>query len=187
MVTLDGATHTAKLTAVFYDNSVATDVVTGVKAPLALTDPDTNLAMPEQSSRFAGSLATIGQADGQIVFASRLSHNPKLDVLNLVDSALGTAPPPTDGLAVATSNHGTLYVVDNGAGKILALDTSGWKSGTVFIGEPKDAGHPVVGVLNLQTGVITPLGNSFVSPKGLLFIPAEQQGDNGGEQGDISG
>jgi hypothetical protein len=39
-------------------------------------------------------------------------------------------------------------------------------------GEPSDNGNPLIGTLNLFTGQITPLGNTFVSPKGLLFVPS---------------
>jgi hypothetical protein len=66
--------------------------------------------------------------------------------------------------------------VDAQAGAIQALDTVGWARGTVFVGEPSDNGNPLIGVLNLYTGVITPLGNHFLSPKGLLFV-AEHPGD----------
>ena len=45
---------------------------------------------------------------------------------------------------------------------------------TVFVGEPNDNGNPLVGTLNLSTGQVTPLGNTFASPKGLLFLPSGQ-------------
>ena len=179
-VKFDTSTHTAKLTPVFYDNSMAVDAITGATVQLALSDPDTSFFLPHGTPRFAGALATIGQGDGQIVFATRLAHNPLLKVLTLTDNKPGNVP-PTDGLAAATSNHGTLYVVDAKAGKIYALDTTGWPAGTVFIGEPSDAGNPLVGTLNLFTGKITPLGNSFVSPKGLLFVPSGEGDDQGGD------
>ena len=178
-VTLVESTHTAKLTPIFNDNSPAKDAITGATVTLGLTDPDTNFLMPKAGERFGGFLATIGQADGQLVFASRLSGTPRIWVLTLTDNKAGNVP-PTDGLAVATSGHGTLYVVDNKAGKIYALDTTGCSRGTVFIGEPSDTGNPLVGTLNLHTGVIHPLANSFVSPKGLLFVPAPEI-EGGGE------
>ncbi len=162
-------TLTANLSPVFYDNSMATDALTGTTVQLALTDPDTNFAMPKQSPMFAGDLATVSQADGEIVFA-HLGQTPQLTVLPLTDNKPGNVP-PIDGLAVATSNSGTLYVVDAAAGTIQALDTTGWAAGTVFVGEPNDNGNPLIGTLNLSTGVITPLGNTFQSPKGLLFVP----------------
>jgi hypothetical protein len=185
-VTLDRHTLTAKLTPVFYDNSMATDALTGASVQLGLTDPDTNFVMPGESARFAGDLATISQADGQIVFAAHLQHNPQLTVLGVTDNKAGNVP-PIDGLAVATSNRGTLYVVDAKAGTIQALDTTGWKAGTVFVGEPSDNRNPLVGTLDLSSGIITPLGNSFQSPKGLLFVPAHDQGDDHGDLGAVTG
>ncbi|MCI4347259.1 MAG: hypothetical protein L3J97_01405 [Thermoplasmata archaeon] len=171
------ATHIAKLTPLFFDNSPATDAVSGATVRLGLTDPDTNFLMPPSGERFAGDLATIGQADGQIVFAAHLHGKPHLTVLNLTDNKTGNVP-PIDGFTVATSDRGTLYVVDAKAGTIEALDTSGWEKGTVFVGEPSDNGNPLIGVLNLHTGVVTSLGNHFASPKGLLFVPAGHGDDD---------
>jgi len=185
-VTLDSSTTTltAELTPVFFDNSMATDALTHSTVTLGLTDPDTNFAMPNESPQYAGDLATISQADGQIIFASHLDHSPQLTVLGLTDNKAGNVP-PIDGFAVATSDHGTLYVVDAAAGTITALDTTGWGTGTVFVGEPSDNGNPLVGTLNLSTGVITPLGNAFHSPKGLVFVPAQGQGEDNGGHSDV--
>jgi hypothetical protein len=170
-VVLASSAHTAFLRPVFYDNSTATDAVTGQPVALALTDPDTNGFMPTQSPRFAGQLATISQADGKIILASHLRFSPKLTVLSLTDNVAGNVP-PIDGMAVATAGRGTLYVVDSKTGTITALDTRRWRAGTVFVGEPSDNGNPLIGTLNLSTGQISPLGNTFGSPKGLLFVPA---------------
>ena len=179
---LHPATRTAQLTPVFFDNSGATNAVTGAPVRLGLTDPDTNFLMPRSGERFAGDLATISQADGQIVFASHLRGTAHLKVLYLTDNQTGNVP-PIDGFAVATSERGTLYVVDAKAGTIQALDTSGWGKGTVFVGEPSDNGNPLIGVLNLHTGVITSLGNHFGSPKGLLFVPAHHSEGRGHPSG----
>jgi hypothetical protein len=123
--------------------------------------------------------STIGQADGQIVFASHLEHNPQLTQLTATEGGVSVQP---DGMAVATSAAGTLYVIDNAASTITALDTTGWAAGTVFIGSPGG-----IGTLNLSSGAISPLTNGFGSPKGLLFVPAGDQGDGHGEHGDILG
>lgn len=175
LVTLHRTTLSATLSPVFYDDSNAVDVVSGASVQLALTDPDTNFVVAPTTPRFADDLGTISQADGKIVFADRLGGTPSLHVLNLNDNLSGNVP-PIDGLAIATCGSGTLYVVDGGAGTIQAFHTKGWPAGTVFVGEPKDNGNPLVGTLQLDTGQITPLGNHFNSPKGLLFV-----GDCGGE------
>ncbi|MCI4366823.1 MAG: hypothetical protein L3K08_03630 [Thermoplasmata archaeon] len=170
LVSLDRSTLTARLAPVFFDDSRATNAVTGAKYALALTDPDTDQWMPPSSPRFAGDLATISQGDGRIIFATVLQANHHLEELNLTDNVTGNLP-PIDGMAVATSSSGTLYVVDAGTGAILAFPLHGIAVGTVFVGEPSDNGNPLVGTLDLSTGAISPFTNHFVSPKGLLFVP----------------
>jgi hypothetical protein len=172
LATLDPTTLIAALSPVFYDDSTATDALTGQTITLALTDPDTNYIMPSVSPLYGGDLATVSQGDGRLVFASHLHGVPVLTQLNLTDNVSGN-PPPIDGLAVATTSDGTLYTADAGAGSLLAFSTAGWPAGTVFVTEPKDNGNPLIGVLNLFTGVITPLGNHLISPKGLIFVPAD--------------
>ena len=171
-VDLDRASRIAHLRAFFSDDSRAVDALTHTTVTLALTDPDTNGVIPDAAPRFAGQLATISQADGQIVFASIRHGDRDLTVLNVTDNVAGNIP-PIDGLATATAERGTLFVVDAKAGTITALTTDGWPAGTVFVGEPSDNGNPLIGTLNLFTGQITPLSNAFLSPKGLLFVPAD--------------
>ncbi|MGH7687284.1 MAG: hypothetical protein ACREN2_10770 [Candidatus Dormibacteria bacterium] len=171
--TLDWTTHHANLSALFSDDSTATDAVTGASSALMLTDPDTDAVVPAVAPRFGGQLVLISQGDGQMIFASR-DTDPSLTVLNLND---GTgSPPPLDGFAVATADSGTLYVVDHSdpAHAITALHTDGWGAGTVFVSEPNDNNNPLIGTLNLHTGVVSPLGNAFVNPKEVLFVPASE-------------
>jgi hypothetical protein len=166
-------TFIAELTPVFYCDSTALDATTGMNITMALTDPDTNYLMPASSPRYAGDLATISQADGRLVFASHLGDDPQLVQLNLTDNVSGNLP-PIDGLAVATTNGGTLYASDPGAdgglGSLLAFDTAGWPAGTVFVTEPNDNGNPLIGTLNLTTGIITPFTNHLYDPKGLIYL-----------------
>jgi hypothetical protein len=173
-VTLDWGTGIAHLRTLFTNDSKAFDAVTHKWVTLALTDPDTNFVMPKAAPRFAGTLATVSQADGEIIFASQGNEPRRLAVLPLTDNVAGNVP-PIDGLTVATAERGTLYVVDAGAGTITALKTNGWPAGTVFVAEPSDNSNPLLGTLDLWTGVITPLSNAFVSPKGLLFVPADRE------------
>ena len=176
-VKLDWGSHVAHLTPLFFDDSMAKDALTGARFRMALTDPDTSYVMPRSSPSFAGSLATVSQGDGAIVFASsRGRGHTRLTELNVTDNKTGNVP-PIDGLVVASASEGTLYVVDAKAGTIQALRTDGWPAGTVFVGEPNDNGNPLIGTLDLATGKITPLGNHLVSPKGLLFLPDHSDDD----------
>lgn len=164
---------TAEMQPVFYCDSTALDANTGQMITMALTDPDTNYLMPASSPLYAGDLATISQADGRLIFTSHLEGDPQNTQLNLTDNVTGNLP-PIDGLAVTTANGGTLYGSDPGAdgglGTILAFDTAGYPAGTVFVTEPNDNGNPLIGILNLTTGVITPFANHLIDPKGLIYV-----------------
>jgi hypothetical protein len=174
-VTLDPGSHVAHLRPVFADNATATDAVTNQKVTLALTDPDSNRAMPSASPRFAGQLAQVAQADGEVIFVHRpTGAAPPLTRLSLSNSGSPSSHPPVDDIAVATADRGTLYVTDPKAGTVTALSTAGLPVGTVFAAEASDAKTPLVGTLDLATGVITPLGNTFTNPHGLLFVPSGQ-------------
>ena len=184
---LDWYGHAARLHPVFWDDSVARFEPAGTSGHLALTDPDSNYVMPSSSPGFAGDLATISQGDGRLIFAGPHGHRaPGLVQLNLTDNVSGNLP-PIDGIAEATADAGTLYVVDAKAETITALSTNGWSQGTLFVGEPRDNGNPLVGTLSLSTGKISPLANPFESPKGMVFLPAPGTGpghDHGHHHGD---
>jgi hypothetical protein len=171
-IVLDWYAHVARAYPFDWNDQVALFEPAGTYGHMALTDPDSNYVMPSASPRYAGQLATISQADGRLIFATHphSGHPLHLTQLNLTDNVSGNLP-PIDGIVVATADEGTLYVVDAKGNSISALVTDGWPKGTVFVTEPNDNGNPLLGVLNLNTGHITPLGNTFVSPKGLLFVP----------------
>lgn len=178
-VTLDPGTHVAHLRPVFADNATATDAVTNKKVTLGLTDPDSNRFLPSSSPRFAHKLAQVSQADGEIVFADRpTGPDPALTRLALANRGSPSSQPPVDDIAVATADQGTLYVTDPTAGTVSALSTAGLPAGTVFAAETSDAKTPFVGTLDLATGVITPLGNTFTNPHGLLFVPTRDDPGN---------
>lgn len=174
-VTLTGTT--ANLAPLYADNSAATDAVTGAPTTLNLGDPDTNYVMPAASPRFAGELALISQGDGnegQIVFGSRPGS---LSVLHVQ----GT--PPLDGIAVATADHGTLFMVDKGAQPVRAFDTAGFPAGTVFATEDNH-GTPTLGTLDLTNGQFASLGVPVSNPKGLVFVPSRSGDEQQNESGD---
>jgi hypothetical protein len=185
-VTLDPGSHVAHLRPVFADNATATDAATNQKVTLALTDPDSNRTMPSASPRFAGQLAQVSQADGEVVFVDHPDRpSPTLGRLDLSNSGSPSSHPPVDDIAVATADRGTLYVTDPKAGTVTALSTAGLPAGTVFAAEASDTKTPLVGTLDLATGVITPLGNTFTNPHGLLFVPeGQRQNDDDHPEGE---
>jgi hypothetical protein len=179
---LDNDSHVAHLRGVFADNATATDAVTGKPVALALSDPDSSRIMAKTSPRFAGQLAQLSQADGEIIFVKHpAGSSPTLTVLSLqnpADLASGN-PPPVDDVLATTSGKGTLYVTDIATGVISALSTDGLPAGTVFAAEASDHGTPFLGTLDLNSGKLTALGNTFGNPKGLLFVPSGHEDGEG--------
>lgn len=170
-VRLSSPSHVAYLTPLFRDAAGARDALTGGWGHLALTDPDTNLVFPSVTPTYKHDLATVSQGDGLLILAHRDGHGHfQLTKLTMSDNVSGNLP-PVDGVAVATKSNGMLYVVDSKTNTITALSTGSWPAGTVFVTEASDNGNPLLGTLNLSTGVITPLGNHFGGPKALLFVP----------------
>ena len=159
----------ATLKPVFYDNSPATDAVTGQTADMNLSDPDSNAAVPQQSPRFRGDFMLDSQGDSELIF-DRHPGRPSQS-LTLLHLTSATGAPQVDDTRWSTSPDGTLYVVDAGADQIDAITGPfGW--GTVLTAIPSDSSAMPgqVGTVDLFSGVVSPFAAGFTSPKGMLFV-----------------
>lgn len=186
--TMTLAGTTAKLTRLFGVNDTA-EVINPApgaprSAPLGLTDPDSNRFLPGDG----GTLVQDAQGDSKLVLATKLhAAEPELRQLLLSNAAPASsgqpATPQLDDLA-RVNGAGRLLVVDQKGNKIYSIDTRTIRPGTVFVSQPAPSAgdlpnDPALGMLDLSTGVVTRLNATFVSPKGLLVIPADQRGDDG--------
>jgi hypothetical protein len=185
-ISLSGTT--ANLTRVFGVQDPATVVNTGAATTLNLTDPDSNRYIPKTAPVLPNTLIQDSQADSQLVFVHKPGTTKQsLSVLNLTNAAGDpTVTPQVDDI-VEVTGPGTLYVVDQANGTISSIDTSGITPGTLFVSQPAPsagdlANTPDLGVVDPTTGVVTHLGTGLASPKGLLFVP--QQDDRQGQDGD---
>ena len=168
----------ASLSPTFYDNSQATDAVTGNAAPLALTDPDSNATVPRTSPRFGGDFVLDSQGDSQLVFV----HHPGTDDQSLTGLALKSSAgaPQVDDVTWTKDAGGTLLVVDQGNDQIDAI-SGPFASGTALTSIP--SGSPLagdVGTIDLATGTVTPFATGFGSPKGLLYLAPQAEESSGG-------
>ena len=155
------------LTPVLWDNSVATDAVSGKQVALNLSDPDSSEVVPGSVPRFGGDLLVDSQGDAQLIFVSHPGRpNQKATVLNLSTQA--------DDSTFATSTHGTLYVVDSPNNRIIAI-TGTFRRGQAFASVPSGSPTPAaLSTVDLGTGAVTAFGTGFGSPKGLLFVPTAE-------------
>jgi len=158
---------TVGLTPVLWDNSTATDAVTGKPVTLNLSDPDSSEVVPHGVPRFGGNLLVDSQGDGQLVLLSHPGqHDQRATVLNLSTQV--------DDSAFATSTHGTLYVVDSANNRIIAI-TGRFRRGQAFASVPSGSPTPAaLGAVDLGTGAVNTFGTGFGNPKGLLFVPTTE-------------
>ncbi|MBV9605723.1 MAG: hypothetical protein JO027_11465 [Solirubrobacterales bacterium] len=171
LVRLDRRTHEARLTPTFADNAVATDALTGQQVTLALTDPDSNAAVPASSPRFGGDFVLDSQADQQLVFADPFrGHRAGLERLALTHG--GTAA-GVDDIRWAERSGGTLYIVDNQTNSVYAL-SGPFQAGEAFaaldtVGSSSDTTE--LDTIDLRTGALSPLVTGFTAIKGIIWVP----------------
>ena len=179
LVTLNSASHVARLSPTFADNATATNGLTGASVTLALTDPDSNAWVPATAARFRNQFLLDSQGDQQLIFAKGLSgFSPELTQLPL-SRADGT-PAGVDDVRFATSH--TLLVVDNGTNVVYRV-TGHFPVGQAYasldtVGTTAD--NTEVDTLNLSNGQLAPFISGFGTTKGLLFVSNGEQRGHGG-------
>ena len=122
-------------------------------------------AVPRTVPGVGGSLMLVGQGDQQLVFVQYPGARDQSASVLPVSSQV-------DDTAFASSAKGTLYVVDNAAGQIIAI-TGNFQQGQAF------GSASGLSTIDLKTGQVTPFGSSVKTPKGLLFVPANGGNDDG--------
>jgi hypothetical protein len=99
--------------------------------------------------------------------------------LNLTNATGDPATTPQPDDIERLTGSGTLYAVDQATGNIYAIDTSNVDGPTWFVSQPKPSSGdlpntPAIGVVDMRTGVVTAVDTTLGSPKGLLFVPADE-------------
>jgi len=164
-------TGTATLSPTFLDNATAANGNTGSgTVNLALGDVDSGAIVPQSSPRFGGSYVITDQTALEIVFARNIFNGTGLTVLK--------TPFGLDDLLWATSNGGTLYVVDKGPTSVLpAVSASAlYKVTGPFVKNTVLASNDGVGdqvvTVNLTNGNLTPFVQHLNTTKGLVYVDA---------------
>jgi hypothetical protein len=157
----------------------ATNIATGEIKPLNLTDPDSLTIDPR------GNIVVDSQADSELVFVRHpFADDQSVGLLKLSSSVTGpmSATITVDDTAFAPHPKAFLLVTDVGNamdnGLIYRIDNKsfGFEPGVAYSASDTLG---LVGTLNLDNGVITPIVTGFDSARGLLFIAPD--GDNDGD------
>lgn len=156
------------LTPVLYGNGSATDVATGSTVSLNLTDPDS------MTRDLKGNIVFTSQADSVLVFVRHPGEGDqtvgRLDISSTATGP-GGALITIDDSAFAPPGADYLLVTDVGANTIYRIDRTdfGFEPGQAYSASDT-AG--IVGTLNLDNGVVTPVVTGLVSGRGLQFVGA---------------
>ena len=159
---------------VLYGNASATDIASGNTVALNLTDPDS------MTRDLKGDIVFTSQADSVLIFV-RHSGEGDQTVGQLDISSTATGPGGAlitiDDTAFTPPGAEYLLVTDVGGNTIYRVDRSdfGFEPGQAYSASDT-AG--IVGTLNLDNGVVTPIVTGLVSARGLQFVRARPEGND---------
>jgi hypothetical protein len=159
---------------VLYGNANAVDIPTSGTVSLNLTDPDSLTVDPR------GNIVLNSQADAELVFIRNVSSSQK--VVGRLNITTAAGPTTLDDTAFAPHAHTFLLFSDVGGDTIYRIDSPqfGFEPGTAY-STSDTAG--IVGVLNLDNGVLTPIATGFGSTRGMIFVRlAETDEKDGSDQ-----
>jgi hypothetical protein len=178
-VTLNSSDHTVSVHGLFSDLATAKHANAGKSGTfkLALTDPDSNFAVPTNAKRFGGQFLLISQGDYLEIFVADTSFK-QLSALKLSQVI--------DDTQWASGSSGTLYVTDGSADLIWKI-TGPFTPGMQIAGvtpcnannapascpAPPKFPNNYLGVVDQSTGHVSKfaLTTPPISPAGLLFVP----------------
>jgi hypothetical protein len=149
-------------------NAKATDIPTGGSVQLNLTDPDSMTIDPR------GNVVLDSQADGELVFIRNpLSNSPEVGRILITKSTGGSTT--VDDTAFARGGKTFLLFTDLAGDTIYRLDSPpfGFEPGVAYSASDSDG---LVGTLNLDNGVLTPIVTGLGSARGMLFVRADGNG-----------
>lgn len=153
---------------VLFGNADAVDIPSGMTVTLDLTDPD-SLSVDRR-----GNIVLNSQADAELVFIRHpLSQAQTVGRLKITTSA---GPTTVDDTAFVPDSRSYLLVSDVQAGVVYRIDrpSFGFEPGTAY-SSSDTAG--IVGVLNLDDGVLTPIATGFGSTRGMVFVVTPRKED----------
>jgi len=162
LVTASLSGSTVVVEPVLNGNGNATDIPSGTSLQLNLTDPDSVTIDPR------GNLVLDSQVDGELVFIRHpLEDNQQVGRILITKSTGG--PTTLDDTAFAPSEKTFLLFSDVAGDKIYRLDSPpfGFEPGVAYSASDTDG---LVGTLNLDNGVVTPIVTGLGSARGMLFV-----------------
>jgi hypothetical protein len=149
-------------------DSNAVDVPTGQTVALNLTDPDSMTIDPR------GNIVLTDQQDSELVFIAHPGANDQQ--VGRINITSGGVPTTVDDTAFAPDGPTFLLVSDVAGDTIYRLDRPvfGFEPGTAYSASDTVG---IVGVLDLDNGVLTPIATGFGSARGMTFVVRDREED----------
>ena len=165
--TAPGGTGTTTLSPTFLEDATATNGGPGGGTQtLKLIDVDSDAIVPYSSPCFGGQFAIDDQTAMDLVFASNINAGTGLTVLH--------TPYGLDDIRWATTDGGTLYVVDHGpantGASALYKVTGPFVAGTAFASNDSIPNQVVT--VDLRNGKLKPFVQNLQTAKGLVYLDA---------------
>lgn len=150
----------------------AVDIPTGTTVTLNLTDPDSLTVDPR------GNIVVNSQADAELIFIQHpFSATPVVGHLGIT---VGETAATVDDTAFASSPRAFMLFSDVAGDTVYRLDSApfGFEPGTAY--STSDT-LGIVGILNLDNGVLTPIATGFRSTRGMIFVAPDKDDRDGQE------
>lgn len=149
--------HAVSVSPVLWGNGFATDVATLASVRLNLEDPDSMIFDP------LGDLVLDSQADGELIIVRNPGKGSQQNFH--VGLTLNGASAQVDDTVFATSSEGLVLLSDRDGETVYAVTKPIFSPGEAFT-----AASNLLGKLDLDTGVISPIVTGLVSPHGMAFV-----------------
>jgi hypothetical protein len=114
--------------------------------------------------------------DGQLLVVGQPgTPNQSVSFLTLLDPSTGLAVSGLDDAVFATARRGTFYLADTGNNRVLKIEVDHVPAGSLFasIGSLNE-----LAVVDIHTGLTTPLVSNLNGPHGLEFVPHTDDDEN---------
>jgi hypothetical protein len=146
-------------------NDSAIDIPTGETVTLNLTDPDSLTIDPK------GNIVLDSQGDSELVFIAHPgTGEQKVGRINITS---GGAAITLDDTAFAPNGQTFLVFSDVAGDTVYRLDRPvfGFEPGTAYSASDTVG---IIGVLDVDNGVVTPIATGFGSTRGMTFVITEK-------------
>ena len=156
------------LDTVLEGNAQAIDIPSGKTVTLNLTDPDS------LSRDRRGNIVLDSQQDGELIFVGH-PLTPAQTVTHLPITT-GGAMTTVDDTTFAPHRPSFILMSDTPNNTVFRIDRmNGFEPGTPYSASDTSG---LVGALELDTGVLTPIVTGFGSPHGMIFVTPHDRDDD---------